>query len=570
MLRTHWSTAASIVSGPLLQAFDIIAPNPVITQLNQLDDQSFRDNLVIANNVQIQTVVFVEKQELTNQLIKLNSSARSAMLTQQDWKDMGLEKSTSSMKSTITNSTNNRGMISKKGGFNPYYVKLALGNVVIVGRHIAYLDRVHVVNSATSPSGAAPIISKVSPPDGSSGAAAGDVITIAGSNFGATQASSTVTIGSVVATKVVSWTDALIKVTVPDGVQPGHAINVKVSAGGGDSAPSSIAILPSVTNLNPTADVVGNSVIISGNFGDIPGKVVFGNTDANPTWGKSSITTRVPDGVDPGTVDVVVTVDGQSSQRGPATKFTVNPDTSDPSPKSGQIGTPVTLTGHFGKTKSTVTLASTPVTNLNFDPSGTSITFKVPAVTAGKGQALVITVANGGGTLNSTFDVLPNLNAPDPSLKLAPGDKLSITGNFGAKKGTVTVGGQAADVADPDFTTTAIKATVPLVGAGAQDVVVVTNDGLRSTPKSLNIKPSPPQLSPASGPVGKTIQITGANYGVDPIRVTFGTQPAVDATFANGKFTVNVPSSLSAGSVNVVVTVKGISSDPATFTVTAQ
>ena len=40
--RTNWSTAASIVSGPLLSAFNIIAPNPVITQLNNLDDQSFR------------------------------------------------------------------------------------------------------------------------------------------------------------------------------------------------------------------------------------------------------------------------------------------------------------------------------------------------------------------------------------------------------------------------------------------------------------------------------------------------------------------------------------------------
>ena len=73
-----------------------------------------------------------------------------------------------------------------------------------------------------------------------------------------------------------------------------------------------------------------------------------------------------------------------------------------------------------------------------------------------------------------------------------------------------------------------------------------------------------------SGPAGKSVQIDAANYGVDPIKVTFGNLPAVDATFASGKFTVNVPSSLSAGNVNVVVTVKGISSDPASFTVTAQ
>ena len=66
--RTNWTTAASIVSGPLLSAFNIVAPNPVITQLNNLDDQSFRDSKVIPNNGQIQTVVFVEKQALTYQI----------------------------------------------------------------------------------------------------------------------------------------------------------------------------------------------------------------------------------------------------------------------------------------------------------------------------------------------------------------------------------------------------------------------------------------------------------------------------------------------------------------------
>jgi hypothetical protein len=48
--RGNFATLASIVSGPMLQAFDIISPDPIISQLNNLDDQSFRDNLVIPNN----------------------------------------------------------------------------------------------------------------------------------------------------------------------------------------------------------------------------------------------------------------------------------------------------------------------------------------------------------------------------------------------------------------------------------------------------------------------------------------------------------------------------------------
>jgi hypothetical protein len=77
--KTNFATATSIVSGPLLQAFGIIAPDPIISQLNNLDDQSFRDNLVITNNAHIQTVVFVEKQALTLSLrdlqIRLNNAA---------------------------------------------------------------------------------------------------------------------------------------------------------------------------------------------------------------------------------------------------------------------------------------------------------------------------------------------------------------------------------------------------------------------------------------------------------------------------------------------------------------
>ncbi|MGA9939928.1 MAG: hypothetical protein WBP92_16905, partial [Candidatus Acidiferrales bacterium] len=40
--KTNFATATSIVSGPLLQAFGIVAPDPIISQLNNLDDQSFR------------------------------------------------------------------------------------------------------------------------------------------------------------------------------------------------------------------------------------------------------------------------------------------------------------------------------------------------------------------------------------------------------------------------------------------------------------------------------------------------------------------------------------------------
>ena len=64
----HFAIAASIVSGPALAAISVVSPDRVIGQLNNLDDESFRDTLIIPNNTHIRTTVFVEKAALTEEL----------------------------------------------------------------------------------------------------------------------------------------------------------------------------------------------------------------------------------------------------------------------------------------------------------------------------------------------------------------------------------------------------------------------------------------------------------------------------------------------------------------------
>ena len=160
--RTNWTTAASIVSGPLLSAFNIVAPNPVITQLNNLDDQSFRDSKIIPNNGQIQTVVFVEKQALTYQIGALSTQypnldqyvSQTATISESGKKAPGY----SSHSATFKNSTDSRPMISlSRGGFSPFVVKLALGSVVIVGDQIQYLQRVQIQSNAAPSQVASPL-----------------------------------------------------------------------------------------------------------------------------------------------------------------------------------------------------------------------------------------------------------------------------------------------------------------------------------------------------------------------------------------------------------------------------
>ena len=147
--KSNFATATSIVNGPLLQAFGIVGPDPIISQLNNLDDQSFRDNLVITNNAHVQTVVFVEKQALTVSLQDLSirlTSAKATGTAQALITDMA-----DAAKASVTNSKAS-GFFRKQGKQDPSLVKLALGSVVIVGQEIEYLQRVQVQSSASGPS----------------------------------------------------------------------------------------------------------------------------------------------------------------------------------------------------------------------------------------------------------------------------------------------------------------------------------------------------------------------------------------------------------------------------------
>ncbi len=205
--RTNWTTAAALVSGPLLSAFNIVAPNPVITQLNNLDDQSFRDSKLIANNNQIQTVVFVEKQALTYQvgalcgqypdLGKYVQHNKQQTTTGQQGSTCQQEGQNSLGYSTYENSKNARRKISfSRGNFSPFLVKLALGSVVIVGDQIQYLQRVQIQNTATPPATTGPLAAKPSSlsfPSGTNGVTVGTPQTITLTNTGATTSLTAIT-----------------------------------------------------------------------------------------------------------------------------------------------------------------------------------------------------------------------------------------------------------------------------------------------------------------------------------------------------------------------------------------
>jgi len=202
--KTRFLTVSTIVNGPLQQAFNLLFPDPILNQLKSLDDQSFRDNMIIPNNAQVQTVAFVEKQNVTTALreleIQLSAAAAGAQKTaeasqndadaaeqkastlQGDATKAAKAKEEAGMKradqqhsvmtakildemsarasKTIRNSERPG---TRKGSFNPLLVKLALGNVVIVGDEIQYLHRVQIQSSAAASSAVAVAVNPAAP-----------------------------------------------------------------------------------------------------------------------------------------------------------------------------------------------------------------------------------------------------------------------------------------------------------------------------------------------------------------------------------------------------------------------
>ncbi|HKV64028.1 MAG TPA: IPT/TIG domain-containing protein [Candidatus Acidoferrum sp.] len=242
--------------------------------------------------------------------------------------------------------------------------------------------------AAAGGGGAGPNISNLNPTSGP----VGTPVTITGTNFGASQGTSTITFNGTVATPT-SWTATSIGVPVPTGATSG---NVVVTVGG--VASNSVAFninssAPSITNLNPTSGPVGTPVTITGtNFGASQGSstVTFNGTTASPTsWTATSIGVPVPAGATTG--NVVVTVGGVASSGVNFSVTSTAPFISSLNPVSGTVATPVTITGtNFGSSQgtSTVTFNGTPASPTSWNTT----TIVVPVPTSATSGNVVVTV----------------------------------------------------------------------------------------------------------------------------------------------------------------------------------
>jgi outer membrane protein assembly factor BamB len=134
-----------------------------------------------------------------------------------------------------------------------------------------------------------PVIAGVLP----ASAAIGSQVTVNGYQFGASQGSSTVRIGSVEC-EAVSWSDTQIRFIVPDAASPG-AVTVTTDIWTSNDSVK-LNIPPQITGVNPSSGKRGATVQIEGtNFGTVQGKVELDSTQVKVTqWANSSISFTVP------------------------------------------------------------------------------------------------------------------------------------------------------------------------------------------------------------------------------------------------------------------------------------
>ena len=398
-----------------------------------------------------------------------------------------------------------------------------------------------------------PVVSGVSPSSG----LRGSQITITGSGFGASQGTSTLSIGSTPC-PVVSWSDTQIQCTVPATAVSG-AVTV-TTAGGTSNATVNFTVLqpPVVTGVSPSSGVQGSQITITGSgFGASQGtsKVFIGSVQCPVvSWSDTQIKCTVASTAVTGAVTVTTT--GGTSNATVKFKVELPPVVSSASPSSGVHGSEITITGSgFGASKgpSKVFIGSVQCPVVHWSDTQIKCTVPPSAVTG------AVTVMTAAGTSNATvhFKVLPPVVTGVSPSSGVRGSRITITGvGFGASPGTskVFIGSiQCPIVSSSD---TQIQCTV---SALAVTGVVTIRTASGTSNATVHFKVLPPVVtgvSPSSGVRESRITITGSGFGVwqGMSTVFIGSVQCQVVDWSDTQIKCTVPASAVTGAVTVRTT----------------
>ncbi|MFD1873758.1 IPT/TIG domain-containing protein [Hymenobacter bucti] len=417
----------------------------------------------------------------------------------------------------------------------------------------------------------------------------GTSITLTGTNLLGTTAVSLngVSVGSFTVANATTLT-----FTVPVGATSG-AITVTTPGGTAISAAAFTVLLPTPTiaNLTPGSVVAGSAAFaltVTGT-GFVNGSVVsFGNTVLSTTYGApTQLTAQVPASLVATAGPVSVVVENPSPAQGGASAavtFTITapapaipaPTLLSFTPASGLVGTAVTVTGTNLTGTSTVTLNGSSVSSFTVVDDAT-LTFVVPA-TATSGL-LGVTTLGGTATSAGSFTVL----LPNPAPLISNLSPSSAAAGSGAVALTVTGTGYVSSSAiqfngvplpTTFLSATQLTATIPataLATAGTYAVTVanpVPGGGSSPSADFTVTTPAPTlvSFSPASGPVGTLVTVTGTNLlGATTVTLNGASVGSYSITNATS-LTLTVPAGATSGPI-AMTTLGGTATSLAVFTV---
>ena len=113
-----YNTAVGMFSNPLEKGLELVYPDRTLQQLVGLDTRALRDSVIVPNNLSQRMLVFISRE-----VVECRSRKHRA-------------KSPGDLR------------IAHASDFNPAAVMNALGNLVLVGKGIGYVNRVRVVSKA--------------------------------------------------------------------------------------------------------------------------------------------------------------------------------------------------------------------------------------------------------------------------------------------------------------------------------------------------------------------------------------------------------------------------------------
>ena len=245
--------------------------------------------------------------------------------------------------------------------------------------------------------------------------------------------------------------------------------------------------LPKLTAVNPTAAMVGDTVVLNGsNLKDVV-DVKFGTRDVTKYTAANTdtqISLIVPDSLNPGDLYVQVYLNNGTGYS--ATKFKILetpkvPDITSVNPTIAFPGDAITIKGINFTNVSAVTFG-----NLSADftiTDSTKLTVTVPSTIAGVHQLITVSAPTGSDTISFTVNYAPIVSAVTPDNAVA-GDSITVKGIRFTGATSVTLGSFTTGFAIKNDST--LKFQVP-AGASSGKVTVTTPNGSGTSGSSLTI-----------------------------------------------------------------------------------